>query len=525
MPQQSLSSFMQLLRRAAASHARDEQADGELLRRFAQEGDATAFEILVHRHGPMVWSVCRRLLTRTEDAEDAFQAAFVVLLRRAGSIRQGSLLGNWLYGVAYRVAVRARATAARRGALEKQGIAAEPAAEPVDAANDWQRLLHEEVFRLPEKYRRPIVLCYLNGQTNGEAASALGWPEGTVKGRLNRARELLRNRLSRRGVTLNGVPLGGGALTGMLAAAKLEAAVPAPLMQSTLIGTAAGTTAGIPAHVLTLSKGVMHAMFWSKCAAIGKILALVVLLGAGSGFSYYCLSAAEQIEPAGDRVVTPAPAAPAKQDPAPAASTEEQRQSSANNLKRLALAMHNYHDDYGELPPAAVYSKDGRPLLSWRVLLLPYLEQGKLFREFKLDEPWDSEHNKKLLARMPDVYAAPRGKTKESHSTFYQVFTGKGTIFNGQRGSRFVDILDGTSNTILVIEGGNAVPWTKPADLVYDAKKPLPRLGGVFPEGFYFARADGSVNFCKTRFREPVMRALITSNGGEVIQGNPDDDD
>ncbi len=105
----AFSSFMQMLRRVAARHARDEQADAELLARFVRQGDEAAFEVLVHRHGPMVWSVCRRLLTRTEDAEDAFQAAFVVLLRRAGSIRDGSLLGNWLYGVAYRVAVRARA--------------------------------------------------------------------------------------------------------------------------------------------------------------------------------------------------------------------------------------------------------------------------------------------------------------------------------------------------------------------------------------------------------------------------------
>jgi len=115
-----LSSFMQMLRRDAARHARDEQANAELLARFARQGDEAAFAALVHRHGPMVWGVCRRLLTRTEDAEDAFQATFVVLLRRARSIRDGSLLGNWLYGVAYRVAVRARAQAARRAAREKQ---------------------------------------------------------------------------------------------------------------------------------------------------------------------------------------------------------------------------------------------------------------------------------------------------------------------------------------------------------------------------------------------------------------------
>jgi RNA polymerase sigma-70 factor (ECF subfamily) len=128
MRQAAFSSFMQMLRRVAGRHARDEQADAELLARFVCQRDEAAFEGLVQRHGPVVWSVCRRLLTRTEDAEDAFQAAFVVLLRRAGSIRDGALLGNWLYGVAYRVAVRARARAARRAAREKQGMLNEPAA-------------------------------------------------------------------------------------------------------------------------------------------------------------------------------------------------------------------------------------------------------------------------------------------------------------------------------------------------------------------------------------------------------------
>jgi RNA polymerase sigma factor (sigma-70 family) len=122
MPHAAFSSFMHMLRRVAARHVRDEQADAELLARFVRRGDEAAFEVLVHRHGPMVWSVCRRLLTRTEDAEDAFQAAFVVLLRRAGSIRDASRLGNWLYGVTYRVAVRARARAAQRAAREKQGM-------------------------------------------------------------------------------------------------------------------------------------------------------------------------------------------------------------------------------------------------------------------------------------------------------------------------------------------------------------------------------------------------------------------
>jgi RNA polymerase sigma factor (sigma-70 family) len=504
MPQQAFSAVVQLLRRAAAGQLRDERADAELLARFARDGDEAAFEVLVHRHGPMVWNVCRRLLARTEDAEDAFQAAFLVLVRRAGSIRDGALLGNWLYGVAHRVAVRARARAARCAAVEKNGFALEPAAPGEQSASDWQRLLHEEVFRLPEKYRRPIVLCYLGGKTNEQAAGDLGWPVGTVKGRLTRARDLLRGRLSRRGITLS-----AAALTTAFATSRLEAAVPMIAVN------------GLSPNVLSLTRGVLRAMIWTQYAMIGKVLGLFALVGAVGGYSLYYLPAAEQSLPPAAQVVAAGPQQ--KVEPAPAASTPEQLQASSSNLRNLALAMHNYHDQYGHFPPAAVISKDGKPLVSWRVLLLPYLDQEKLFREFKLDQPWDSEHNKKLLARMPAVYAAPRGKTKETHSTFYQVFTGKGTIFDGQRGTRIVDVTDGTSNTILIIESGAAVPWTKPADLVYDAKKPLPRLGGIFPEGLHFALADGSSRFCKMRFREPAMRAFITRNGGEVA-GDLDDE-
>jgi RNA polymerase sigma factor (sigma-70 family) len=345
----ALSSFMQMVRRVAARHARDEQAggDAELLARFVRQGDEAAFEVLVHRHGPMVWSVCRRLLTRTEDAEDAFQAAFVVLLRRAGSIRDGSLLGNWLYGVAYRVAVRARARAARRAAREKQGMRTEPAAMATETATDWQPLLHEEVFRLPEKYRRPIVMCYLNGQTNEEAAAALGWPVGTVKGRLSRARELLRVRLGRRGVCL-----AGAALTGTLSAARLDAAVPPTLMQATLTGAVTGTTAGISPHVLTLSKGVMQSMFWNKCATFGTALAMLALLAGGTMLSYHGLSALAQDRAAGGAApIVPTP--PPQAQLAPQADAQGKRNAGGNDAMKIQgiWKLESWEFD-GQLKPA-----------------------------------------------------------------------------------------------------------------------------------------------------------------------------
>ncbi len=208
------------------------------------------------------------------------------------------------------------------------------------------------------------------------------------------------------------------------------------------------------------------------------------------------------------------PAGTAK-EPKPSGAAARMR--SASNLRQIGIALHNYHNDYGALPPPAIMSKDGKPLLSWRVAILPYIEQGNLHQQFKLDEPWDSPHNKRLIARMPKIYAPLGGDAKDPFSTYYQVFTGKGTIFEeGGKGTKFPDITDGTSNTILAVEGGEPAPWTKPVDLPYDDQKALPKLGGMLNGGFNVLLGDGSVRFVKAKFNEKTLRALITRNGGEV---------
>jgi hypothetical protein len=192
------------------------------------------------------------------------------------------------------------------------------------------------------------------------------------------------------------------------------------------------------------------------------------------------------------------------------------RMQSQNNLKQMALAFHNFNDVNGKCPAAAIASADGKPLLSWRVAILPYLEAGELYKEFKLDEPWDSAHNKKLLAKMPLLYAQPGTKTKEPYTTFYQVFVGKDTPFVDGKAPRIpTTFTDGTSNTIMLVEAAEAVPWTKPEDLPYDAEKPLPKLGGK--TGFIVAFWDGSVRMLSKDIDEKTLRALITPNGGEVI--------
>jgi RNA polymerase sigma-70 factor (ECF subfamily) len=171
-------------------------SDRELLERFARGQDEEAFEALVQRHGPLVLGVCRRVLRDWEDAQDAFQATFFVLARKAGSLAKPEALGNWLYGVAYRTAVKAKARAARRRECERQAGRATPNPASEEARRDLCEVLGEELSRLPEKYRAPLVHCYLEGKTNQEAARELGCPLGSMSGRLARGRELLRERLA-----------------------------------------------------------------------------------------------------------------------------------------------------------------------------------------------------------------------------------------------------------------------------------------------------------------------------------------
>jgi hypothetical protein len=225
----------------------------------------------------------------------------------------------------------------------------------------------------------------------------------------------------------------------------------------------------------------------------------------------------------------------ADDDPEPSSrfpkTDADDRRRSENNLKHIGLALHCYHDVYGAMPDAAIRDAKGKALLSWRVAILPYVEQGNLYNQFKLDEPWDSKHNKKLLDSMPDLFAPTvQGKKGKTNATYYQVFTGPDTMFDPKaaRGSgaatlnlRLTQITDGTSHTAMVVEAAKPVPWTKPDDLAYDAKKPLPKLGGLFREGYHVVFADGSIRMVARSAKERDLRAMITPNGGEKF--SPDD--
>jgi RNA polymerase sigma factor (sigma-70 family) len=291
------SKVLQQLRTALLRQGAGSLTDGQLLECFLAQRDEAAFTALVRRHGPMVLGVCRRIIGNVHDADDAFQATFLVLVRKAASLRQRELLGNWLYGVAYRTAMKARALnrrAARRTDAVGRQVAdklertmSQDQLDPADLWQELQPLLDQELNRMPDKYRVPVVLCELEGQTRKAVAQQLGIPEGTLSSRLATARKLLANRLTRRGGTLS-----AGSLAMMLSQSAASASVPASLLTSTVKAVcllAAGPVAAgvISTKVATLTQGVMKAMLLSKLKITTAVLFLAGIAGTGVGVATY----------------------------------------------------------------------------------------------------------------------------------------------------------------------------------------------------------------------------------------------
>jgi RNA polymerase sigma factor (sigma-70 family) len=270
-----LTAVLAYLRHATDAPEGDEGSDARLLQRFVAHRDEAAFAALLERHGGLVLGVCRQVLGDAHDAEDAFQAPFLVLARKAASIRSGELLPAWLHRVACNIARTAGTCAGQRRAHERQAALLSQARPAEVALRDWQPILHEEVGRLPQKYRVPVLLCYFEGKTHPEAARALGWPVGTVKGRLARARDLLRGRLARRGLALTGAGLA------TTLAESADAAVPpallGPTLQAAVSFAAGGAGTGVvaSARAVALAKGALQSMSTTKpLYAIALMLAL-----------------------------------------------------------------------------------------------------------------------------------------------------------------------------------------------------------------------------------------------------------
>jgi RNA polymerase sigma factor (sigma-70 family) len=281
---------LQHLRRAVRLQEGAGKPDRQLLEEYLSRRDEAALTALVRRHGSMVWGVCRRILRDYHDAEDAFQATFLVFVRKATSIGSRDLLANWLHAVACNTARRARALAARRGARERQVAAMpEPEARPPAIWQELQPVLDQELSRLPPKYRIVVLLCDLQGKSRKEAALELGCPEGTVAGRLARARALLARRLAR-----HGLPCSAGSLAAVLAQDELAASVPPAVVSSTIQAAslvAAGQAAGgVSVPVAALTEGVLKSMFLTKLKTASVVLLLVCLMTGAAGWACQVLA-------------------------------------------------------------------------------------------------------------------------------------------------------------------------------------------------------------------------------------------
>jgi RNA polymerase sigma factor (sigma-70 family) len=306
------------IRRLADGPCAPQETDRQLLDDFAARGDEAAFAALVSRHGPMVLRVCRRVLGHEQDAEDAFQATFLVLARATATIRKRDTVGDWLHGVAYRTAMKAKRGAARRRNHEARLGAVAPRAATGPSWEEVQAVLDEEIQRLPPCFRQAFVLCVLEGKGGVEVAAELGCKEGTVKSRVNRARRLLQTQLARRGIHL------GALLAALSVAESGRAAVPAALAQSAvrsgLLVVAGGSAAGvIPARVAALATGVTRAMSLTKAKIATAVLLAIGLLAGAGALACRALAAKETEKPSATESVSDpkTEARPAKADPKP----------------------------------------------------------------------------------------------------------------------------------------------------------------------------------------------------------------
>jgi RNA polymerase sigma factor (sigma-70 family) len=366
-------------------------SDGDLLRRFAAGGDEAAFAALVQRHGPLVLSVCRRVLRHEQDAEDAFQATFLILARKAGSIRGQGALAGWLYRVAWRLAVRLRAAGAKQtpAAISKPAPQPDPSAEA--SLRELQRLLDEEVGRLPEKYRAPFVLCCLEGHSRAEAARLLGWNEGTLSGRLALARQRLRQRLARRGVSLTAglcaVALGSGA----------NAGVPVAL--------AGGTVAA------ALAEAALRATSAARLKFAAVVLLFLTLAGVGAGM--HALQAPAGKPPEGERPASGSPAAPDQATPRLDRHGDPLPPGAVARLGTIRFR--TWADTVAFLPGDKVLATMGGEAVSfWEV------STGKETRR-KVDMPWGEAAALSADGKLLAVAAVPNDSTIH----LWEVDTGK----------------------------------------------------------------------------------------------------
>jgi RNA polymerase sigma factor (sigma-70 family) len=337
-----MSSVLRHLCRAALLPRGDGPSDADLLESFLSRRDEAAFEALLRRHGPMVLGVCRRVLGNRHDAEDAFQATFLVLVRKAASIRPRELVGNWLWGVAYRTALKARAMNAKRRTKEREAQVAPRLSLPLNGAlEEMLERLDAALGRLPEAYKAPIVLCELEGRSRKEVARTLGLPEGTLSWRLAQAKKMLAKKLSRHGPALS-----GGAVAAVLSQGAASAALSPSLLTSTRkagLQLAAGQAlvGSVPPKVISLTQGVLKAMLLTKLKVASWAVGVALLAGAGTAGLFYQTAVAQtsQKPPSAYGVAQGPNVAPAPKVGRPAPDDLESLRLEIEALRREVRAM------------------------------------------------------------------------------------------------------------------------------------------------------------------------------------------
>ncbi len=402
-------------------------SDGQLLDRFAARGEGAVFEAILLRHGPMVWGVCRRVLRDHHDAEDAFQATFLVLARKASSVMPREMLGNWLYGVAHQTAMKARAVRAKRRVRESQVLdMPEPTMVPHDLRDVVADCLDRELSRLPEKYRIAIVLCDLEGRTHKDAASRLGWPIGTVSSRLSRARTLLARRLSRWGVSLS-----AGSLAALLAQDVASASMPTKLIGSTvqaasLFAAGGAVTAGVvSAEVVALIGEVLKVMLLGKLKiARAMLLAASVLVAGGTGLSYRARAteaATQETRPTGPAIQEARSIDATTQEARPterARPTEDTRTMSDDQPTRDSTSTIPSQPRSSSVPPSdlpPLVPDHTMPTSSEAPLLRQDPDQDQLTEDPLADQIMAGAHTPEQLERVKKLIESILTLEKEAH--------------------------------------------------------------------------------------------------------------
>ena len=462
--------------------------DRELLYRYCHNNDANAFELIVWRHSAMVLRLCRSVLRDHHRAEDATQATFLILARKAKTIGDGRTLPAWLHRVAFRLALRANRD--RRLELPIDS-APEPSFDAPISLEDHEReqLLHAEVDRLSEKYRLPIVLCFFEGLTHAEAAKRLNWPVGSVAGRLAEAKKILHRRLSDKGITVGIVALFAGLSVNRVSAV-------APSLVATILKLQRGDA--VPATVLHLVNGGLQMFMWTK---VKMGLAIAMLCGSVALTTAWAVGTSQQpaekqeAEPEVEEVEEPEP---------------EIIKPEMDDLDKLKKVMGTISRNVADNPDNKIFDyekrwwetrwindicdKKGKPILSWRVALLQHLgtREKTLFKQFNLNESWDSEHNKKLLSKMPSIYRLT-AQSNTSRETYFHVYAIDGSPFARPLAPKKGDGNKGLENTLGVFLSEPATSWTKPDEAVVTKELGLKN----FPDFDPITTLDGKIHYLK----------------------------